>query len=258
VWDVQRPIANVVCLHGIVSHSGWYLTSGAFLAAHGFAVHMPDRRGSGLNSDARGDVDHWETWLTDVEQYLEQLSPGVPRILLGISWGGTLSVAIARHRPQLLAGLGLICPGLFSRKATTVWQRALLILAGRVGLARHRVPIPLRDPALFTNCETAKAYIASDPLTLWRITVRFALANLALTQYATEQPESIRVPTLAILAEQDPITVNAEVRAFVGRIGHDDRRVIEYPQASHTLEFEPDPRRYFEDLTGWCRDVALA
>jgi alpha-beta hydrolase superfamily lysophospholipase len=27
--------------------------------------------------------------------------------------------------------------------------------------------------------------------------------------------------------------------------------VIEYPDAHHTLEFEPDPRRYAQDLIDW-------
>ena len=30
-----------------------------------------------------------------------------------------------------------------------------------------------------------------------------------------------------------------------------DKTVIEYPEAHHTLEFEPDPTRYFADLVGW-------
>ena len=33
-----------------------------------------------------------------------------------------------------------------------------------------------------------------------------------------------------------------------------DRQVIEYPGAHHTLEFEPDPRPVFADLTQWLRD----
>ena len=58
------------------------------------------------------------------------------------------------------------------------------------------------------------------------------------------------------LAGRDPITVNSHVRGFVERISHPQRRVIEYPDASHTLEFEDDPLQYFHDLAGWCREVA--
>jgi len=256
LWEMPDAVANVVCLHGIVSHGGWYLPSGTHLARQGFSVHMLDRRGSGINPEGRGDVDRWETWLDDVEHYLEQLPSDVPRILLGISWGGMLAAAVARRRPDLLAGVGLLCPGLYSKKAANAVQRGLLRLAGAVGLRRMRVTIPLQDPALFSDNEQHKAYVATDPISLRKITIGFALANLELERYATEAPEEIRVPALVMLAEKDPITDNSQVRQFAERIGHEDKRTIEYPEASHTLEFEPDPTQYFEDLTAWCRRVA--
>ena len=263
VWDVssgssgRNPRANIVCLHGILSHGGWYLSSCAHLAKAGFAVHLLDRRGSGLNPLARGDVDRWNTWLSDIEDFLQDLpSAGeVPRILLGISWGATLAAAVARHRSDLLAGVGLICPGLYSRKQANVFQRCALRLAGMLGLKKIRVDIPLKDPALFTGTEAMKNYVATDPLALRRITIRFALENLRLGRYATERPEQIRVPTLVMLAELDPIAVNPLVRGFVDRVGHKHKRVIEYPNASHTLEFEPNPVQYYDDLCGWCREI---
>ena len=92
VWDIARPVARVVCLHGIISHAGWYSQSCRKLAEAGYEVHFMDRRGSGLNAAARGDVDHYETWLQDTEIYLGQLTATLPRILLGISWGGKLAL----------------------------------------------------------------------------------------------------------------------------------------------------------------------
>jgi alpha-beta hydrolase superfamily lysophospholipase len=256
VWRVTDPIAHVVYLHGIISHGGWYRSSCAHLASAGFDVHFLERRGSGLNAAERGDVDGWQAWLGDTETYLRQLASDRPRVLLGISWGGILAAAVARHAACTLAGIGLLCPGLFSHKAASAAQRAALRTAAAVGLRGARVTIPLRDPALFTDSPRAQQYIAADPLTLRRITIRFALANQRLLQYATERPEEIQLPVLVMLAGHDPITDNARVRHYAERIGHPDRRIIEYPGAGHTLEFEPDPSAYFRDLTEWCRHVA--
>ncbi|MFV2070779.1 MAG: alpha/beta fold hydrolase, partial [Pirellulales bacterium] len=189
VWNVENPLAHVLCLHGIVSHGGWYLASCAHLANAGFAVHMLDRRGSGLNPADPGDVDRWETWPRDVEQYLESLNETTPRLLLGISWGGTLATAVARRRPDLLQGLSLICPGLYSKKGATLLQRAALGVAGLLPLRSLRVKIPLQDPALFTGSESHQATIAADPLTLRKMTIRFARANQRLVRFATEKPE---------------------------------------------------------------------
>jgi len=256
LWPVQTPLADIVFLHGIVSHGGWYLSSCQHLARCGFRVHFLERRGSGLNDRERGDIDRWTTWLDDVEDYLASLPDETPRLLLGISWGGTLATAVARRSPQLMAGLGLLCPGLYSRKGTGFLQRAMVPLLARAGVNRIRVSIPLRDPALFTNSNREQAYIATDPLTLRKITLSFAAANLKLSQYATERPEEISVPTLLLLGGQDPIIDNALVKQFTERISHADRQIIEYPEASHTLEFEPDPTGYFDDLTQWCRRIA--
>lgn len=256
LWPCPQPMARMVFVHGIISHSGWYPGSCRFLAERGFEVHFLDRRGSGLNLQDRGDVRAYDVWLSDVEEYLEHLPSDVPRMLLGISWGGTLTAAVARHRPELLAGIGLLCPGLFSHQAANAAQRAAIRLAYRAGLRNLRVNIPLQDPALFTESAIHRQYIGADPLTLRQITLRFAWANLHLTQYATEAPHQIRVPTLLMLAGRDPITDNPRTRAFVERIASDDKTIVEYPAASHTLEYEPAPEAYYADLAAWGRRLA--
>jgi alpha-beta hydrolase superfamily lysophospholipase len=156
----------------------------------------------------------------------------------------------------MLSGLGLICPGLFSHKATNLVQRSALRVAARLGLNRLHVQVPLQDPALFTNSQRAQEYVAKDPLALRKITIRFALSNLELLREATARPEEIRVPVLLILTSRDPITDNQRTKNFVGRMGSTAKRIIEYPDASHTLEFEDDPAQYFQDLAGWCREIA--
>ncbi len=256
VWQREDALADVVYLHGIVSHGGWYQSSCAHLAANGFQVHFLDRRGSGLNAEDRGDVDDWTTWLSDVTTYLEQLPGNRPRILLGISWGGILATCLARHRPELLNGLGLICPGLFSYKSANWAQRSALHLAAALGLDRMKVQIPIQDPALFTNSAKGRRYVAQDPLALRKITIRFAMCNLTLSQQAIEAPQEIHLPVLLMLATADPITDNNATREFVARLGHPDQTIIEYPGASHTLEFEEDPRQYFQDLADWCTRIA--
>ena len=256
VWQRNDAIADVVYLHGIVSHGGWYESSCVNLAERGFQVHFLERRGSGLNIKNRGDVDHWHTWMSDVSVYLQALPSDRPRILLGISWGGILATALVRRHPEMLAGLGLICPGLFSFKAANRLQRVALRAAAALGLNAVKVQVPLQDPALFTNSVEGQRYVAEDPLALRKITVQFAKQNLALLRYAVESPEEIEVPVLLMLASDDPVTDNVRTRAFVARVGHRDRTVIEYAGASHTLEFEDDPSQYFSDLTAWCTRIA--
>ena len=174
---------------------------------------------------------------------------------MGISWGGKLAAAFARERPDLIAGFGMICPGLFAQQMPGPAQRWLLAVAGVWGWGRRRVTIPL-GPELFTETSRWQAYIRHDPLTLRRVTVRFALADARLTRLALHRPEEITSPALLMLAGRERIVANRKVLDFFARISSRQKQVVQYPEAAHTLEFEPDPSTYFADLCRWARQAA--
>jgi len=256
VWENREAWVQVVLLHGIISHSGWYEGSAAQMAAAGLSVHILDRRGAGMNLAARGDVGRYETWCEDVEAYIESLPRDRVTVLAGISWGGKLAMAIARRSRVPLAGLGLICPGLFARQSPNLFQRLAIVLGNAVGLGGVRVSIPLQDPALFTDDPEWQEFLATDPFTLREITLRFALNDLRLTQYATAAPQEVRVPTLLMLGGRDPIIHNDQVRRFVERFDTPHKRIIEYREAGHTLEFEPNAAEMTQDLIAWCQELS--
>lgn len=254
VWEAKSPPAEVVFLHGIVSHGGWYLKSCSFLADQGFRVHFLDRRGSGLNLESRGDVPSMARWIDDVAEYLSQL-PHRPRIVLGISWGAKLAVAVAKTHPHLVDAIGLIGPGIFAfQQAGTIRQLLLRVLRA-LGFSRLRVTIPLQDPHLFTENPEWLDYLAGDPLTLRKVTARFAVEDLKLNRLARAEPQRISFPALLMLAGRDRICDNQRTRQLFDRFGG-PKELIEYPQAHHTLEFEPDPTPYFADLARWIKSVA--
>lgn len=255
-WHADDPLGQVVMVHGIISHSGWYLKTGAHLAKAGFAVHSLDRRGSGLNFAGRGDVDRAETWIQDVEGYLESLGSHRPRLLIGISWGGLMATTVARRRPDLVSGLGLLCPGFFARKGISAVQHRVVRTAARWGLAQRKFAVPLRDPQLFTHSPWWRDYIRDDPFTLRKVTLRLATASADLYAETIQNPEGVRVPTLLMLAEKDALIKNDDVRTFVERFSTNDQRCVEIPQAAHTLEFEDEVSRYLADLQDWCRETS--
>jgi alpha-beta hydrolase superfamily lysophospholipase len=56
---------------------------------------------------------------------------------------------------------------------------------------------------------------------------------------------------LLLLAEHDRIINNDATRRYVERFATQDREIIEYQGAHHTLEFEPEPGRFCDDLRRW-------
>ena len=264
-WDVENAAGDVIVLHGIISHSGWYLETGSNLAAAGFNVHSLDRRGSGLNLQDRGDVTTCDRWIDDVIGYIRSIQasqsanepatgnkPPRPIFLVGISWGSLLATAVARRLGNEVSGLVLLCPGFFSRKGTSQIQHTAVKIATNAGLGGLRFPVPLRDPELFTRSASWRAYIADDPFTLRRVTLRLATASAKLYHDVVKTPVEISTPTLLMLGGQDLIIHNDQVSLFVKRYFGEQPKIIEYPTAAHTLEFEDDTIDYMKDLSDWC------
>jgi alpha-beta hydrolase superfamily lysophospholipase len=240
---------RVVCIHGIQSHGGWYTASCDYLAGQGWDVAFLDRRGSGLNPEARGDTPLYRRLLLDLAEFLGHGS-GPPPLLLAISWGGKVAVALERFRPGLMSGLVLLAPGLCPRVGPPLGQR-LRIAWSRLVAPRRLFPIPLDDPDLFTATPRWQEFIRDDPLSLRRATARLLVASVLLDRAARRARPFVRVPTLLMLAGRDRIIDNARTRAWFEQLASADREVIEYPEAHHTLEFEPDPAPLFADLDRW-------
>jgi alpha-beta hydrolase superfamily lysophospholipase len=253
-----KPRANVVCIHGIQSHAGWYGYSCDRLRQAGFAVDFLDRRGSGLNQVARGDAPSFRRLREDLAEYLQTVRRSQPApaliFLASISWGGKLAVALARRHPELVDGLVLMSPG-FCPRVRPPWSQRLAILCSRFVRPDRFFPIPLNDPELFTAIPRWQEFIRNDPLLLRQATARLLVESSRLDTYLRIFGPSVDRPILLLLAQADRIIDNAKTRAFIGRFAATDKQVIEYAGAHHTLEFEPDRDRFIDDWLCWMNRI---
>ena len=262
-WTSQTPRGIVIALHGIQSHSGWYAASSCAMADAGFDVYFADRRGSGLNGFQRGHAAHGMRLINDVralaalardERRKSEVDRGpLPLIIMGISWGGRIAAAAAARFPLEFNGLALLSPGLHPRILPNAWQRFRLNLARRFEITRTDIPIPLRAPELFTDTIEWQQLIANDPLALHTVTSSLLNAGRDLDKLIAESAAHICCPVLLLLAGRDRIIDNSKTRVLVTRFGTSHLTSICYPNACHTLEFEPDRAAIFSDLTEWLR-----
>jgi alpha-beta hydrolase superfamily lysophospholipase len=261
VWPAVAPArAQVVVLHGVQSHSGWYQSLGRQLAGAGFHTSFPDRRGSGPNQRDRGHAPSGRRLVKDIAEWVSHLrsdQPSLPTVLAGISWGGKLVVIAAARHPELIDAIALICPGLLPRVGVTRKEKlqiAWALLTNR----RKLFPIPLSDPALFTANPAAQEYIAADPHRLRQATAGLLAASFFIDRMVQRAPRHVQQPALLMLAGQDRIVDNARTLEYFQRLATTHRQVIEYPEGHHTLEFEPDPTRYARDLIEWIETKVVA
>jgi alpha-beta hydrolase superfamily lysophospholipase len=248
------PKAHIVCIHGIQSHGGWYEGSCEHLRCAGYQVSFLDRRGAGLNFESRGDAPSFRRLLDDVAEFIQHLrgagAATCPVVLLAISWGGKLACGLARRSPGLVAGFALLCPGIVPR-VRPAFRHRFMIAATRLLAPRKLFPIPLSDPDLFTVTPRWQKFIEEDALGLREITARLAIESVRLDYYLRLFPPQVRCPVLLLLAGKDQIIHNERTRRYVEQIALGEKDVIEYPEAHHTLEFEPDGDQFIRDLESW-------
>ncbi len=246
-----RARAEVVCVHGIQSHAGWYEHSSRKLARAGYAVSFFDRRGSGMNEAARGDAPSFRRLLDDLAEALRPLREAKKTIhLVGISWGGKVVTALQRRHPGLTDGLVLLCPGFCPVVGPNLRER-LAIVWSRLSNPTRLFPVPLNDPQLFTANLRWQQFIRDDPRGLRQATARLLLESARLDGYLRFVPNYVKAPLLLLLAGHDRIIDNARTLRFVRRFASPDKTIVELPGTHHTLEFEPDPAVFLDPLLDW-------
>jgi len=245
----------LLATHGIQSHSGWYQYSSRRLAEAGFDIYFADRRGSGVNGRQRGHASHGLRLINDVRA-LRQLAltehpPETPVILMGLSWGARTAVAAACLFPDEFQRLVLLYPGLIPRFQFSTLQKLKLNLARRLEILRKCVPIPLDDPALFTNAPDWQQFIADDPLALHAVTSSLLNAGRDLDDIIRRQFAKLKLPTLLMLAGNDLIIDNEATLKLVAKLRHSQLTIRHWPGARHTLEFEPNREQIFTEVIDW-------
>ncbi len=146
--------------------------------------------------------------------------------------------------------MALICPGLHPRVGVSRLEQFKVFWAFLTN-RRKTFEIPLSDPALFTANPQGQAFIAADPYSLRQATAGLMAASSFIDLLVKWCRRRVRQPALLMLAGHDRIVDNARTLDYFQGLASTDRKVIEYPEGHHTLEFEPDPSRYALDLVAW-------
>lgn len=227
---------RILMLHGIQSHAGWYGATCQALNQAGYEVLFADRRGSGLHEVGRGDTPNWWQIVDDAQAARTAAWGNAPCVVVGISWGAKIALALAKRHPTNIQAVSLWAPGLCPAVKVSFLERVRIFLT-RVFRPTALVPIPLNDPALFTASEQWRRFLREDPHALHQATARFMVESVRLDTWLAVRKWDL--PVLVLLAGQEKIVDNARTRAWADRRLR-KKQVIEYPAAYHTLEFEAD------------------
>jgi alpha-beta hydrolase superfamily lysophospholipase len=265
----NSPQGVILVLHGISSHSGWYAQSCAMLAQKGFVVFAPDRRGSGLNRIERGHVQNWEDLISDIDAFVARIHaeyPQLPIFIVGISWGGRLALLYEALRPGDVKGVILVSPGIKPIIDLSEGSKMNVLWNYRKPLEKQPViPIPLNKASYFTNSPYWQRWIEQDSLTLREATARFYWESSRMEDVLNHQIKKCVAPILLLLGSQDQIIDVQKTRKYFGKKFRKQLEanataippvmVREYPNAAHTLEFEPNLSEIVSDMLRWLNRV---
>ncbi|MBY0547644.1 MAG: lysophospholipase, partial [Candidatus Obscuribacterales bacterium] len=105
----EKPIAVILCIHGLGLQSNSYEFFGKETSNRGIAVYAIDVRGFGSWMQAKGKTKvNFDDCLADIKQSLESIRsahPGLPVYILGESMGGAIALRAASLYPDLIDGL---------------------------------------------------------------------------------------------------------------------------------------------------------
>ncbi|TFC49556.1 alpha/beta fold hydrolase [Cryobacterium sp. TMT1-21] len=261
VWAVDRPRAVVQLAHGVGEHAQRYTELAARLNAAGYTVYADDHRGHGQTGVHQhgGDLSRLgrlgpgglRATVAGVHQFsgiIRAAHPELPLVLLGHSWGSFMAQMIvnehaADYDAVVLSGTAYRMPGYLDGGDLNRRHKKL----GTTG-----VEWLSRDPLV------AEAFLA-DPLTTnTPLAKLFGLRDAArlFGRPARQLPEDL--PMLILVGGDD--TVGGErsarmlVKAYSGRSGLRDIRLIVYPGARHEIFNETNRDEVVADLVGWLNE----
>ncbi|MBI1849664.1 MAG: alpha/beta fold hydrolase [Planctomycetes bacterium] len=216
VWPAAARRATVALVNGVMSHSLWFEPLAGRLARAGLHVVGADRRGSGLNDEARGDAPSSRILVDDLDRILrrETEATTAPLVVVGWCWGAALAVVAALEFGPRIAGLALLAPGLFPSEAILGAMRSQDSAMRSSPADAPCLVSPIREEQ-FTTGPALKSFILPDARRLRAFTPRFFRAMRRLGIDAVLGLARLQQPTLVLLASRDEVVANARTaRAF--------------------------------------------
>lgn len=217
VWPASvAPVATVVLVHGMISHSAWFRNLARYLTGLRFKVVGADRRGSGLNRLQRGDAPSMPMLVGDLRRILEKEIRDAPGYVVGWCWGALPAVNLALQYGDDIAGLALLAPGLFpSHQVRLAAAKWLSNCSNDPSVAA--LPSPVSDD-MFSNRAEVSEFIRNDVDAQRLFTPRFCQVAREMSVTALTRLPQLRKPILLILADNDMTVDNQHTLEYFLRL----------------------------------------
>jgi len=242
----------LLMLHGLQSHSGWFVQSQTFLANLGFPVYAMDRRGSGLSEGPRGDCADFRQMSADVHAVAEHArrAHAVEKVhVFGHCFGTIPAALFATTFPELVASVVMASSGIFtkvdlglSRKMELAWSMA--------SRRTVHIPIPLR-PEMFSDIAECVRFIHEDEARLHTATGALYYEVLRARRFIQSHRHLLTMPVFMANAGEDPICDTKANEKFFWSLPAKHKLLVRYERSRHVIEFSEQRDDFFRDINWW-------
>jgi 2-dehydropantoate 2-reductase len=232
----SAPRGAFLLLHGMESHSAWFVETSTRLVSDGWAVIAFDRAGSGKSPGTRGHLASYHHFVEHTTRIAVKTREKYGTVhLAGMSWGGMAALYLGLRRGWLFDSLTLIAPGIAAQQDISFGGK-LCVARDFLRKKPSTLVAPVFRPEHFTRNAEWRDYIANDPDRLTQVTTSFCIETMKMRRFIKENA-GLRLlpPTLCLLAGDDRIIDNQLTASVCRKAG----AVVEIiPDSAHTLIFE--------------------
>lgn len=246
------PKALVVLVHGYAEHCGRYDHVARALTNQSAAVFAYDQRGYGRSEGRRAYVDHFDTYLNDLDLFLERVRtnhPALPLFFFGHSMGGLVVLKYVLDREVTPRGLMLSAPALEINPGLAPLLRRFAQLLGRLA---PTLPTTRSPKGSISRDEEVVEEAQNDPLNYdGRVPARTGAEMLRAGAEVRSQLDAVTTPFLVFHGTADVLAIPEWSKRLYERAAAEDKTLKLYEGLYHETFNEPERGQVLSDLAAW-------
>jgi alpha-beta hydrolase superfamily lysophospholipase len=263
LYPAASPRAWIVAVPGHGEHAGRYAAFAESAAARGFSTIVSDLRGHGLSGGPRGHTPSWVALRADLAKLLSEArarAKGLPLVLFGHSMGGVIvldyvltTLGTGPDPIQDVRAVVVSAPILRLGFRPPLWKVALGRLVVR--MAPSMTQATGLDIDGISSDEEVRRLYRDDPQNHDRMSFRWYFDFLDAEKRVLAGAGRLKLPTLVVHGERDPIASAEGSRLFAERAGATLRL---FPGLLHEVLNEPERATVLEAIFSWTDGVLAA
>lgn len=222
-WAADGNEVGVLVLHGFTGSPKSVRPWGEALAGEGWTVRVPRLPGHGTRWQDMN-LTTWEDWYAEAERSLLELQARCRTVfVMGLSMGGSLTLRLAEHHGDDIAGIVLVNPAVHSER----WDR-------------HLLPLLQRFIPSFPGISNDIAKPGEDEGAYDVIPLKAAYSMSYLWKAIKSDIERVHQPMLLFRSEQDHVVEPSNARYILDHVSSTDRAEVVLHDSYHVATLDHD------------------